>query len=118
MELREFVKETLVQIISGVADAQSSAEVESTRSAVAPSGQGTSDRDTLNQDVTFDVALTTTDKSLTKGGVGVFVGAIGLGSQGQSDSSRLSLSRVQFTVPIYLPSQNLNRSPVRDSPSQ
>lgn len=59
--------------------------------------------------VSFDVALTIEEGSGTKGGIGVFVGAIGVGSQGQSDSRSTSLSRVTFSVPVIFPTMKPHR---------
>jgi len=56
------------------------------------------------QRIDFDVAVTATEGTETKGGVGIMVGAIGLGSQGKSDASNASQSRIKFVVPMVLPS--------------
>jgi small neutral amino acid transporter SnatA (MarC family) len=53
--------------------------------------------------VKFDVAVTVGEGTGTKGGIAVFVGAIGLGSQGESKTSQSSVSSIQFEVPISLP---------------
>ena len=55
------------------------------------------------RDVEFDVAVTVSKGSETKGGVLVVVGPWTLGSSGKSDSSSNSVSRVRFTVPIGYP---------------
>ena len=39
----------------------------------------------------------------TKGGLGVAIGVVGLGSAGQSDSSKRSESRIRFRIPMLLP---------------
>lgn len=109
MELREFVKETLVQIVSGVVEAQQSEVVSESSGAIAPSGHEVSDKDLLSQEVKFDVAVTVGSGTATKGGVGVFVGPVALGSQGSSKDTNASTNRVQFSIPVYLPSQKINR---------
>ena len=109
MELHEFVKETLVQIVSGVVEAQQSEVVSNSSGAIAPSGHEVSDKDLLTQEVRFDVGVTVDSGTATKGGVGVFVGPVGLGSQGSSKDTNASTHRVQFSIPIYLPSQKINR---------
>lgn len=112
MELREFVAESLRQLIDGVAVAQEYATENDAK--VNPTNifyradQGVikiQDRETgaLVQEVNFDVAVTATDGTKTKGGIGVFVGAVGLGSQGQSEASNQSISRIRFSVPLALP---------------
>ena len=119
MELREFVAETLRQLIDGVAVAQGYATEHG--ATVNPSDiwyqadQGVvkiQDRATgaLVQEINFDVAVTANDGTKTKGGIGVFAGAVGLGSQGQSEASNQSISRIRFSVPLALPTtQVLNK---------
>lgn len=53
--------------------------------------------------VEFDIALSEAKGTDTKGGIGVFLGAVGLGSQGASHGESSSNSRVKFSVPIVLP---------------
>lgn len=55
--------------------------------------------------VEFDVALTVTEGTGTKGGIGVFVGAINLGSAGESKNENVSISHVRFRVPLQLPQE-------------
>jgi hypothetical protein len=112
MDLKEFVSETLVQIVAGVKEAQSQAK--ELGAQVNPNLIGGSSSDAAKegylriaigyaQIVHFDVALTVTEGTGTKGGIGVFTGAVNLGSTGQSKSESLSASRVQFSVPMALP---------------
>ena len=56
-------------------------------------------------EIEFDVAVTATDSTETKGGIGVFVGAIGLGSTGQSNHEGQSISRIKFQIAVDLPTQ-------------
>ena len=111
MELKEFVRSTLVQIVDGVNDARE--EIEKKGGSVNPVG-GSFDQPSLagrqwsfadgaTEIVNFDVALTQEDAKESKGGIGVFLGGVGLGAQGKSDSSSSSLSRIQFQVPLLLP---------------
>ena len=53
--------------------------------------------------VEFDIAVTAVDGKETKGGIGIVVGAIGLGSQGRSEERNTSISRIKFKVPIAFP---------------
>jgi hypothetical protein len=113
MELKDFVSETLRQIIAGVRDAQAYAADQGAK--VVPehitfrTDQGLQMWDkrdgTPVQIIEFDVGVTTTEGTATKGGIGVLVGAIGLGSQGQSNSSNQLASRIKFSIPIGLPKQ-------------
>ncbi|MFA6544957.1 MAG: hypothetical protein WCS99_11050 [Limisphaerales bacterium] len=112
MELREFVAESLKQIVLGVTDAQGACAV--TDAVINPKGllyrnteavllQWSSDGRRAER-VDFDIAVSTVDATKTKGGIGVFVGPVGLGSQGHSDNSNSSESRIKFSLMILFPS--------------
>lgn len=114
MDLKEFVTQTLTQIIEGVRDAQTrgkelTAEV---NPHLDTSAEQAGKQGFLNAGgqfvpiVQFDVALTVTEGTGTKGGIGVFAGAIFLGSSGQSQNESSSVSRVKFSVPVRLPNQS------------
>lgn len=111
MDLKEFVAQTLTQIIAGVRDSQASAKEhgaevnphlntshgEAGKQGFLWSGEA------YAQVVQFDVALTVSEGTGTKGGIGVFAGAVTLGSSGQSKAESSSVSRVKFSVPLVLP---------------
>jgi len=100
MELKEFVSGTLVEIIEGVKEAQSKTMDRAKHGTyVNPGCQGANS----TRPIEFDVAVTAVEGQKTKGGVGIFVGPVGLGSHGQSEVQNTSLSRIKFTVPIVLP---------------
>lgn len=62
--------------------------------------------DKLVLELEFDVAVTTQEDSKTKGGIGIFVGSIGIGAQGQSGTSLSEINRIKFKVPLALPEQS------------
>ena len=112
MNLREFIAETLSQLVEGVKDAQerasahgarinpnltTSAELAVKHGIFIASGEAA-------QLVQFDVALTATEGTETKGGIGVVAGIFNLGSAGQSQAASSMVSRVKFSVPVVLPS--------------
>ena len=112
MDLKDFVSETLVQIATGVKDAQ--AKVKELGGTVNPSlncGHEVASKlgflytrdSAMAPVVQFDVALTVTEGTGTKGGIGVFAGAVNLGSSGQSNNEQSSVSHVKFSVPLTLP---------------
>jgi len=111
MNLEEFVSQTLVQIVSGVRAAQ--AEAKAHGAEVNPHLTGAAEQlgkhgfiwasGGAAQIVQFDVALTVAEGTGTKGGIGVFAGAVSLGSSGQSKLESSSVSRVKFSVPLTLP---------------
>src|SRR4030095_5210827 len=55
------------------------------------------------QSIPFNVAITATKGAKTHGGVVVFAGAFGLGSKGESERTDESVNRIQFSVPVWLP---------------
>ena len=59
----------------------------------------------LVEHVEFDVAVTTSKGKETKGGLGIFVAGFGVGTQGKSDASSISISRIKFSTPVVLPDQ-------------
>jgi len=111
IKLEDFVSETLHQILNGVIKAQEYAKElggevnpSSARFRTDQGMQLYDKRDgSLIERVDFDIAVTTTEGTETKGGVGIFVGPVGLGSHGQSNSTNQSISNIKFTVPVKFP---------------
>ena len=105
MELKDFINETLKQIISGVKSAQESAIELGAK--INPRGGSVVEM----RNVHFDVAVGTSRGTETKGGSGVFVvHPESAGSQDQSDAAANSMSRVKFSVPVKLPVQSKTKS--------
>ncbi|MEI2679098.1 MAG: hypothetical protein V9G29_15340 [Burkholderiaceae bacterium] len=109
MQLREFVKEVLTQIVDGVRDAQEP----NGGAFVVPAGDGghkyaehprfASSARIKSSIVDFDVAITAedSDKAGAKAGVKVF--SVQFGVDGEMTSKNSTVSRVQFAVPLLLP---------------
>lgn len=118
MELREFITQSLVQLSLGVSDAQkelaqTGARINPKMSSLFPNngkdsynslGWAESDQAAPVFLVDFDVAVTATDGTNTKGGIGVVAGVLALGSQGASENRNTAVTRIQFKVPLMLPS--------------
>lgn len=109
MDIRQFVSETLTQIVEGVTDANQRL---SDDSEVNPRCGGTPEGKPYVEYyselrpvelVDFDLAVTVTEGTGAKGGLGVAAGFIGLGGQKSSESSAEAVSRVKFTLPLMLP---------------
>lgn len=123
MQLRTFVTTALTEIMSGVKDAQLVAngpsegqvnppllqQATSSGALSPPNGYVLSAQKQSIHLVKFDVAITLEQDTETKGGIGIFMGAVGLGSQGASTNSQTSLSRIQFDVPISFPYQGTSK---------
>jgi hypothetical protein len=115
MELKDYVSQTLIQIIEGVEAAQ---EIAKAKGAII-NGQGmvfargqnsgsyhNSFDGRVYQPIEFDVAITTMESDNAKGGFGIFVGPIGAGVQGQTGSQNSSQNNIKFSIPLALPRQN------------
>lgn len=117
MQLQEFVTESLLQIANGVSEAQRKivgnaqinprlpdhANVSSGHFTKIPKDMILLRDGEVVTMVQFDVAVTTTEGTGTKGGIGVVSGILNLGSSGQSDRSNSAVTRLQFAVPMVLP---------------
>lgn len=112
MDLKEFVAKALAEIIEGVIDAQSTLgpngkfvnpQLSTQQGPLEKQNRLVSIQGQLVQTVEFDVAVTATSATGTKGGIGVVAGIFALGSQGQSSAENVALSRLKFSVPITLP---------------
>lgn len=111
MNLQEFIKMALTEIVAGVADASKCAK-EHGGSVGSMELYGylkenhilTNEKSQPVTTVEFDIALAEANSKDTKGGIGVYLGAVGLGSQGASHGEASTHSRIKFSVPVVLPS--------------
>jgi hypothetical protein len=78
MDLKDFVSETIKQIVDGVSASQQSAQTKG--AVVVPYSEGT-------EKVEFDVAVTAVEGTETSGKAGISVWSIGAGVSGKSESS-------------------------------
>ena len=108
MELKEFVRATLEQIVEGTALAQQSIKarcgiVNPSNMSFQKDGAWNNYNHAMPQEVVFDVGLTSTDKSGTTEGIGVFLGSISLGKKNDLGAEQVAVTKVKFTVPLVLP---------------
>ncbi len=110
MNLKDFISESLSQIIEGVKKAKSKEGLESFISPTALFGSAQNEEGKflaqgrrIGTYVKFDVAVTTIETAEKQEGIGVFVGPIGLGSKGKSEDSSQSCNRIKFEIPISFP---------------
>ena len=108
MELKDFVKATLEQIVEGAALAQESIKekggiVNPSNMSYQKEGAWNTYNHSMPQEVVFDVGLTSTDKSGSTEGIGVFLGSINLGKKNDTGVEQTAISKVKFTVPLVLP---------------
>lgn len=109
LSLKDFIQETLAQIMEGVAAADGDAR--KLGGMVNPNGLDLANKGMRlmqtgarhGQMIDFDVAVVSTESRETKGGIGVFLGPAGAGSAGQSGKTNEPTSRIRFSVPVILP---------------
>lgn len=108
MELSEFVKATIEQIVVGAAEAQKSiadkgASINPSSIQFQKDGAWNTYDHVMPQDVEFDVGLTSTDKKGSSEGIGVFLGSVSLGKKNESGVEHVAVTKVKFTIPLVLP---------------
>jgi hypothetical protein len=112
MDLKSFVAETLVQIVEGVADAQKRIAELDVGAAVNPGRVSQTAQQKLAEPsaVEFDVAVTVSDESATRAGVGASAGFLSvvsakLDAKGEASDSfkNEAVSRIQFAVKLAQP---------------
>jgi len=116
MNIQEFIRDAIVQIVSGVAEAREGVEAHGARAGSDPVYGHLKDNKVMTDSdgrqvtlVEFDVALTKADGTGTKGGIGVFLGGVGVGSQAAIHGEASSHSRIRFSVPVVLPGSKKDR---------
>lgn len=111
MQLQDFISQSILQIVNGIREAQ---QQNTTDARINPSeltlGDNVAQHNLFDfhdrmllSNVEFDVAVTAEEGKGTKGGIGIFIGSVGVGAQGRSDTRSSSVSRIKFNVPIALP---------------
>ena len=116
MELKDFIKESLVQISKGIQEANDSLGITNAvvnpRSIQAYSGNAQAygrvsdsmtDKKPLVHMVQFDVAIEAKEGTQTGGGIKLSVASIGIGTEAQSKDSRSTVSRLSFKIPMVYP---------------
>lgn len=114
MELKDYIKETLTQIIQGVSEAQTYAKENDSR--INPKGvqlfyKGDmpiftdNSNNSYAQMIDFDIAITVIEGNNNKGGVGVFLGTLGIGGQIENQQANSNVNRIKFSIPVFLPRQ-------------
>lgn len=111
MELKEFIKQSLVEIIDGVVEAQAYAKQKGARinpprskssSTVVADAWGV-----IGQEVEFDVAVVSNESIEGKVNAGISVIGIGVGGQTSADRSNATQNRIKFSIPLFLPIQKV-----------
>ncbi len=109
MDLQTFIREALVQIMTGLKEAQD--HLKDSHARICPVFKPHWDRqDAIGEGegnrpvrcIEFDVALTVQANKENKGKAGVSVWSIGLGTERGKTEGSSTVSRVKFQVPVML----------------
>jgi hypothetical protein len=108
MELKEFISTTLTEIVEGIKKAQE--VTKGSGAVISPWIKAEKDAhrlaDGAGRHVTpieFQVALTKSEESEGKTGIGVFFSVVGIGAHAKTDAQQESANSVKFTIPVALP---------------
>ncbi len=108
MELKNFITETLCQIINGLKDAQEqigepSGDIEERVLAPFINPSPASEYDKKLYEIDFDVAVTAMDTGQSLGGGGISVMGINLTAKVNSEQVNSSVTHIKFKVPVSYP---------------
>ena len=120
MDLKDFVKESLVQISKGIEEANE--ELSGTGAMINPlnitintessqaygrTGSPANKGDSrVVENVDFDVAVVAEAGAQTNAGLKLSIASIGIGGDGQSNTKDKSESRIRFRIPVVFPGKN------------
>lgn len=119
MELKDFIKETLVNIADGVVEAE---KVCSQKGAnVNPlvrrnDAMGVTLCDNSVSMIKFHVGLCNSTSSSEKSGIGVFLANIGGGISGSENNKMDFVTSIDFTIPLKLPYSKTTEGVVYEHP--
>lgn len=110
MELKEFVKETLIQITEGVKEAQQAClehgglinpmlSVKTCNEVIYKHD----DKDYPATSINFKVGLIESDTKDNRKGIGVFLGKMSIGAENSKGSEVQSITNIEFSVVAVLP---------------
>lgn len=110
MNLKEFTKTVLTEVITGIQEAQKD---EGIGNCIAPTKIGghdfaknarvASNSRIVSTIIDFDVAITVENNAEASGGANLSVAGFGLKANGGTSSKDTTVSRVQFAIPIRFP---------------
>ncbi|MBN1904069.1 MAG: hypothetical protein JW927_03135 [Deltaproteobacteria bacterium] len=117
MELKQFISEALSSIVEGVVGAQSKTKnlgafvnpgnLMKTSSEISKDVIWDNRTNNVARLISFDIAVTVEEGTKTNAKIGVVAGFLSLGAGGASENKQLAVSRIQFGVPVLLPTLDL-----------
>lgn len=110
IQLKDFIRESLVQIVEGVKEAQTEVASKKLGGRISPR-RGTMNLPTdaevagmsVIQHVSFDIAVTVVEGDEKKVGGSFFIAPLGIGAAKTDTTKSENFSRLNFKVPMVLP---------------
>tara|TARA_R110002096_G_scaffold235404_1_gene425706 strand:- start:140 stop:514 length:375 start_codon:yes stop_codon:yes gene_type:complete len=110
MELKNFIKNVIVEICEGVCSAQE--ELKDTNAMINPSlinDKNQVDNKHGNRsvkDIAFNIGLSIENKEGSKGGLGIVTGLFSAGASAKTEENNKSITSVKFSVPLCMPTHD------------
>ena len=109
MELKDFIKESIRNIVEGVTESQllikeKGAQINPREVQFQENGQYNYHNSGKPHFVEFDVGLTSIQKSGSSEGIGVFLGGVTIGKKNDDGTEHTAVTRIKFSLPLVLPS--------------
>lgn len=118
MDIKDFIKESLLQIVDGITEANTALEAKGASIPISVGGEGVwatlvkegKDKHTKYiMRVDFDLAVTVTQSDNLKAGGGISIASlVNAGTTCENSSQSESVSRIKYTIPLELPELNKN----------
>jgi hypothetical protein len=115
MELKEFVKTVLQEIVDGISEVQEyaiekNAVIAPIKVTTNPASNSIRAQDTakmMNEPniIEFELLLCSTDTNKSKSGIGVFLTQLGMGKEQSKSNESSAYSKIKFSVPVIYPVQ-------------
>ena len=119
MELKDFIKTSLLEICSAIDEANKELSQLSLDASINPYGIRVNSNDSqafartsdnkehrehkVVQKVDFDVAVVSQEDKSKEGGAKISIASIGIGGSADTSSSNKSESRLKFSIPVIYP---------------
>ena len=104
MELKNFIKGTLTEIVEAVKESQIT--IKGTGAVINPPQYEIKERTKTGApifEIEFDIGVTVSDSSGAKGGIGIFMAGLGVGTKAELNESNVSQNRIKFRIPVAYP---------------
>lgn len=116
MELEEFIRTSLLQVMRGVKSAQEEwGATISGGGVISPAWGGPKDFAKRVQELKFDIAVTATSKTEGGGSGGIKVLSVDLSGKASHTAESNTVSRISFSIPILPSTTTIMDSPRKGS---